>query len=72
MVRGAHAFLATLLAIVVLLAVAVASGDSAVVKAVKAGDRAVVRALIESGADVSDMTNAEVEKIGHSTGRLSI
>ena len=53
MVRGAHAFVASLLAGAVLVTVAGASGDSALVKAVKAGDLQVVRALLKSGTDVN-------------------
>ena len=53
MVRGAHAFVAFLLAGVVLATVAGASGDSALVKAVKAGDLQVVRSLVKSGTDVN-------------------
>ena len=53
MVRGAHALVASLLAGAVLVTVAGASGDSALVKAVKAGDLQVVRALLKSGTDVN-------------------
>ncbi|HWN85863.1 MAG TPA: ankyrin repeat domain-containing protein [Vicinamibacterales bacterium] len=53
MARGVHAFVAFLFAGVVLATVAGASGDSALVKAVKAGDLQVVRSLVKSGADVN-------------------
>jgi len=53
MVRGAHAFVASLLAGAVLITAAGASGESALVKAVKAGDLQVVRALLKSGTDVN-------------------
>ncbi|HXR43704.1 MAG TPA: ankyrin repeat domain-containing protein, partial [Pseudolysinimonas sp.] len=53
MARGVHAFVAFLFAGVVLATVAGASGDSALVKAVKAGDLQVVRSLVKSGTDVN-------------------
>jgi ankyrin repeat protein len=53
MTRVLHASLACLVAVVVMVAVVVGAGDSALTKAVKAGDIQAVRALIKQGADVN-------------------
>jgi uncharacterized protein len=53
MVRVLQGAAASLLAVVVFVAAAGASGDSPLTKAVNAGDLQAVRALIKSGADVN-------------------
>ena len=53
MVRVLQGSAASLLAVVVFVVAAGASGDSPLTKAVNAGDIQTVRALIKSGADVN-------------------